>query len=410
MFDLTDLFLRGALALGLGLIIGFQRERKETSTAGIRTFPILCLVGFFCGLIQSDNSAWLIAAGFIGIALLLGRTATPASGLTTEVAALLMYLIGAYLARGTEVQFAIVTVGVCALLLHLKESMHTWVEHLNIKEVRAIMQFVLIALVVLPLLPDKTYDNYKVINPQHIWLMVVLITGISLASFSVQKVVGPRNGSLLAGILGGLISSTATTVTLARLSNRVQNSEILIPSIIIASTAASIRILIEVFIVAPSAFAAILVPLSMLFIFMIIQSVVCWFVSRKSESHPQMSESYNPSQLKAALVFGFLYAVILFISAWARTNYGDQGLYLVSLFSGLIDVDAITITTSRLIQSGQLSSDHGWKSIMIAFLSNLGFKAGMVFMFATRNMKVQVAFYFGSAIIAGLLIIFFWSN
>lgn len=408
MFDFSDVFLRGALVLILGLIIGFQRERKETSTAGIRTFPILSLVGFFCALLEPENSSWMTAAGFIGIAFLLGRTAKVASGLTTEVSALLLYLVGAYLAKGTQVNLAIVTVGVCALLLHLKEDIHSWVDRLNIKEVKAIMQFVLIALVILPLLPDKTFDTYNVINPQQIWLMVVLITGISLGSFSVQKIMGPRSGLFLSGIFGGLISSTAATVTLSRLSTRISDPKILLPSIIIASTAAFIRILVEVFLVAPSAFRTILAPISILFIFMLAQSIVSSLLTKHDESSHQQLESENPSQLKAAIVFGLLYAVILYVSAWARANFGNEGLYVVSFISGLIDVDAITITTSRLMQDGMIGSELGWRSIMIAFLSNLTFKAGLVFMFAKSYLKIQIGIYFGMAIAVGLLLLTFW--
>lgn len=408
MSDVSDLLFRGSLCLGLGLIIGFQRERKESTIAGIRTFPIFALVGFFCALIESAGADWIIAGGLIGLSAVLFRTTDPSSGITTEMSALFIYLIGAYLAIGKEVEIAIVSAGVCALLLHLKETMHSWVGHMQRREVRAIMQFVLIALVILPVLPDKSYDNFEVLNPKEIWMMVVLITGISLASFSAQKILGPKVGSLWSGILGGLISSTATTLSMARLSTRVLKVSILVPAILIASTSAFIRILFEVLLVAPKALNVIAAPLSMLFLVMVVQSGFSYLHASK-EAAESATDAQNPSQIKAALVFGFLYAIILYLSALARDRFGESGLYLVALFSGLFDVDAITISTARLLQQGIIDDETGWKSILLALLSNLGFKTGLVVIFGNSKLKLLVSLHFGLTIICGLLIFFFWS-
>lgn len=406
MNELPDLFLRGALALGLGLIIGFQRERKLSATAGIRTFPLFSLIGFFIALLQPAGEAWLIAGGFIGLSLILARTTSQEEGVTTEMAALLVYLVGAYVAEGPRIDLAIVTIGVCALLLHLKQSMHAWVEKLDTGEVMAIMQFVLIALVILPLLPDKTYDTYGVLNPRQIWLMVVLITGISLLSFSALKIVGAKAGVLLSGVLGGLVSSTATTVTMSRLSARITNPGFLVTSIMIASTAAFIRILTEVSIVAPSALHVMIFPLGSLFAFMILQSVYLYF---SSPEHAKVDDPKgSPGQLKAAIVFGLMYAVILYVSAWARNEFGSEGLYIVAVISGLIDVDAITISTSKLMQSGQIDPSSGWKAILIAFLSNLVFKAGLVMSFAAPKLKLKICLHFGLAMLFGCFILYFW--
>lgn len=409
MPEFSDLYIRAALTLGLGLIIGFQRERKESTIAGIRTFPIIALTGFFCAVLEKLGVNWSVAAGLVALSVILFRTVNPSQGITTEVTAFFIYLLGAFLVYGENIELAVVAGGTCALLLHLKETMHSWVGHLNDKEVKAIMQFILIACVIYPLLPDVSYDKFRVLNPREIWLMVVLITGISVGSFSAQRILGPRLGSLWSGIFGGLVSSTATTFSMARLSSKVTDQNILVPAIIISSTAAFIRILLEVGLVAPEDFTAIVMPIGILFLFMAIQSAITYFRASQQMAHTDLSEKQNPSQIKPALVFGALYAVILYSSAYARVTYGEKSIYLVSFFSGLIDVDAIVISTSRLLQTNALDITTGWKSILLAFISNLAFKTCMVAFFAEKRLKKLIGLHFGLSILVGMLIFFFWS-
>lgn len=390
--SLDELFLRGALALALGLIIGFQRERKQSGLAGIRTFPLFSLSGFFSSLLG------VTTAGVIGLSLLLvvgmyRNTEERAQGLTTEIAAVLVFLLGAGLAVFEHISLVAVAGGVCALLLHLKERMHGLTRALDQKEVQAIMQFVLIAFIILPILPDKTYDNYEVLNPQRIWLMVVLITGISLVSFAVQKVRGNKAGALWSGILGGLISSTAATVSLSRVSSRDSERRSFIPAILIASTIALVRVMFEILVVAPQLFIKIIPPLGILLVFMVGMSVFSLYRSRKVESTPEVAHEGSPSELKAAMVFGFLFAVILYLSAWTREEFGDQGLYAVSIISGLIDVDAITLSTTELIEKGAVSAELGGELIMVAFLSNLVFKSLMVLALSRGTVRKHVTFY-----------------
>lgn len=408
MSDFSGLFGRAALTLGLGLIIGFQRERKESTIAGIRTFPLFAFIGFFCALIEREGIPWLVAGGLLGLSGVLLRSTSPASGITTEMAAIFVYLIGAYLAVGNEIELVVVAVGVCALLLHLKATMHTWVGHLDSKEVRAIMQFVLLAFVILPLLPNHGHDKFQVLNPREIWMMVVLISGISVASFSALKILGPKLGSLWSGILGGFISSTATTLSVAKLSSRVASQKVLVPAILVASTAAFIRIFLEVLIVAPGALSIIILPLGSMFFFMLILSSFSYYSAEK-DIPDSFTDFQNPSQIRAALLFGLIYAVILYTSALARHEYGDKGIFIVALLSGIVDVDAITISTARLLDRDMINQETGWKAILLALLSNLFFKGALVMLFANGKLKQLIIVYFSLSIIVGLLIFTFWS-
>lgn len=403
----NDLILRGAFALALGLIIGFQREQKQFTLAGIRTFPILSLIGFFCA--QFENP-WILPAGLVAVTIIVARgmgtrEEIKASGVTTEVTAIFVVLMGAGFAGIKNYEMVIVAGGICALLLHLKQSMHGWVKHLNTIEIHAIMQFILIAFVILPLLPDRTYDEFNVINPRKIWLMVVLINGISLVSFSVQKIIGAAAGTIWTGILGGLISSTATTVTLSRRSVLYPSLYFLVPALVIASTAAFLRIFAEIYFVAPLTFEAVSLPLAVLFATMVGLSCIAYYITSK---HKKIEvEHGDPAQLKAALVFGFLFAVILYASAWTRHNYGEQGLYIVSLISGLIDIDAVTLSTAQLVEERKVNPDTGWRLIITAFLSNLGFKSVLVLTIAKGPIRNQVLLYFGISLVAGIIVLFF---
>jgi uncharacterized membrane protein (DUF4010 family) len=409
MWQYSDIITRGSLALALGLIIGFQRERKESTVAGIRTFPLFALIGFFCGLLDKGGASWVLAAGLLSISAILFRTANSTSGITTEMAGLLVYLLGAYFAVGEHIELAVVTGGVCALLLHLKETMHAWVSHLRSGEVGGIMQFILISFVILPLLPDKTFDVFGVFNPKQVWMMVVLITGLSLTSYSVQKVLGPRIGLMWAGVFGGLISSTATTVTLARLSSRMGGGRSFVAAVIVSSTIAFVRIMLEVFLVAPKVFLEILTPLSILFGVMILQTSFAYIQAKYESIEASEVDVQNPSQIKAAGVFGILYGLILYLSTWAKSEFGNSGLFIISVFSGLIDIDAITISTSKLLQIEAIETDMGWKSILLAFMSNLAFKGGMILVFAHSALKLKLGFHFLFSLFTGLIIFIFWN-
>src|SRR5688572_23766628 len=216
-----DTFVTLAISLGLGLLIGLQRERSEARLGGIRTFPLISLFGTVCGLLAAQFAWPVLVAGFVvvfGVLALanvikLRETTLPEAGQTTEVAALLTFALGVYLVEGDR-SVAFVVAGVTVVLLHLKEPMHRFVDRMGDKDMAAIIQFVVISLIILPLLPNRTFGPYNVLNPFDIWRMVVLIVAISLVGYVVYKTAG-RVGTISGGILGGLISSTATTVSYA---------------------------------------------------------------------------------------------------------------------------------------------------------------------------------------------------
>ena len=403
------------LSLGLGLLVGMQRESARSKTAGIRTFPLITLTGTICGLLAKEFDGWILAAGLLAITLLLVvgnlhrlKNDIEGSGITTEIAVLFMYGMGAYLVFG-ETIIAVVLTAVVTVLLHFKETLHGWVGRFGADDLKAIMQFVLISMIILPVLPDITYDRYASLNPKNIWLMVVLIVGISLVGYFIYKFIGSKAGVLLGGILGGLISSTATTISYSRMARNTEAVTKLAAFVILTASAVSlIRVMIEISIVAPSSFRSFIYPLAAELLVMIILVVILFFQNRKEET--KMPAQNNPAELKGALIFALLYGAISFISAAVKNNFNDQALYIVSIISGLTDLDAITLSTAKMAEQKGLEPDLGWRLILVATLSNLVFKGGMAMVMGTRNLGRVVGILFGILIMAGVLIILFWPS
>jgi uncharacterized membrane protein (DUF4010 family) len=327
-------------------------------------------------------------------------------GQTTEFTALVMYGVGAWVVVGS-MPVAIVLGGVVALLLHLREPLHEFAGRMGEKDIRAIMQFVLIALVILPVLPDETFGPYGVLNPYQIWWMVVLIVGLSLLGYVAFKLFGAGKGTALAGVLGGLISSTATTVSYARRTKEDPGSSRLAALVVmIASAVVFARLLVEIAAVAFGRFLDLAPPIAVMLGLSVVLSAVVWFGGRKETAEPPEPE--NPAELKPAIAFGLLYAAILLAVAFARDRFGTAGLYAVAGLSGLTDMDAITLSTARLVNGGQLDAGAGWRAILIAAMSNLAFKAGIVAVLGSGRLVWRIALLFGVAVAGGGLNLWLW--
>jgi uncharacterized membrane protein (DUF4010 family) len=410
MSELLQIF---AVALGLGFLVGFQRQRVASPLAGVRTFPLVTILGTVCGLIARDLGGWVVAAGIIALAamMVMGNVARfrqgdTDPGLTTEAALLLMFGVGVYLTVGNR-SIAVVLGATTAVLLHLKPELHSFVKQLGDRDVRAMMQFVVISLVILPILPDRTYDPYHVLNPHRIWWMVVLITGISLAGYVLYKLFGSRLGAAAGGVLGGLISSTATTVSYARRSRGSAEATGLAGVVILlASTVVFARVLVLVAATSPGAFVRFAGPLGAMLVVMAGLSFAAWLRARHASA--DLPEQSNPTELKAALVFTVIYAVVLFAAAAAKERFGDRGLYAVAVISGLTDMDAITLSTAQMAREQRVEADVAWRLVLVAAMSNLVFKAGAVAVLGKRALFAQIAIWFGAALGAGVLILLFW--
>jgi len=369
----SETFLQLAVALGLGLLVGLQRERMDSAIAGIRTFALITLFGAVAAHLGQIFGGWVVAAGLVVAAAFVvsGSFARVAKGdadpgQTTEFAAVLMYGVGAWVVAG-GMPVAVALGGTVAVLLHLKGPLHQFVGKIGEGDLKAIMQFVVIALVILPTLPDRTFGPYGVLNPFQIWWMVVLIVALALGGYVAFKLVGANAGAVLSGVLGGVISSTATTVTYSRRTKEDPKSSRLAALILmIASTVVFVRVLVEIAVVARDRFLDLAPPIAALLGVVALLSAVLWLGARRDPCAPPEAE--NPAELKSAVVFGIIYAAVLLAVAFARAQFGRAGLFTVAALSGLTDMDAITLSTARLVSGGGLDSGTGWRAIMLASL------------------------------------------
>ncbi|HLW15595.1 MAG TPA: MgtC/SapB family protein [Flavobacteriaceae bacterium] len=415
--EYTDLVTLG-ISFGLGLLVGLQREKTNHETAGVRTFTLIAILGTMAGFLtrEFDNPYILPVFGIAVTALMITanliiahRDPKPVAGQTTEVAVLLMFAIGAYLVLGNEV-IAIIVGGVLAILLYIKETLHKFIDQLKEKDFAAIMTFVGISLVILPILPDKTYGPLDVLNPRDIWLMITLIVGISVLGYFVYKWVGKKAGMISNGILGGIISSTATTVSYARNAATNKNASKIAAFVIVSSVTVSIvRVIIEIGIVVPDKFGELILPFILLFLFMSLVSILLFYVISHDNSEDAMPEPKNPAQFKSALLFGVLYGLILLAVAFTEEKFGQEGLYIVSIIGGLAKKDAITLSLAHSIKGG-LATELGWRLIMTGVLSNFAFKIILVAVMGSKKLTKWIAGTMLLSIVAGLLIMWLWPD
>ncbi len=398
------------VSLGLGLLVGLQRQWATDEIAGIRTFPLFALLGTLLA-ITGGGEPVLLAAGFVCIVALLVAANFMAPdvrlpGITTEMAALVTYGVGIAVGFGQTLPAVVVT-GVMTVLLHWKAELHRLVSGIGRDELTAAVRWVLLGLVILPVLPNRTYGPYAVLNPYKIWLMVVLIVGISLAAYVAYRAFGARAGTLLAGVLGGLISSTATSVSYA---NRSRSHAAEAPSaaivIMIASTVVFARVLVEIGVVNASFLPIAAPPLVAVMAAMILVAGVAYLRANKDLGH--MPQHDPPSDLRAAIWFGLLYGVILFAVAAAREHLGQRGLYAVAGLSGLTDVDAITLSVTNLVGEGRIEAGQGWRLILFGSLANLVFKGGAVFVLGSAALRRRIVPLFGTSLVAGILVLLLW--
>jgi uncharacterized membrane protein (DUF4010 family) len=366
-------------------------------------------------LLGSSFGGWVVAAGFVSLASLMivanikEQSKGPVDpGLTTEMAMLLMFGIGAFLSLE---QFGIgISLGAAvAILLHLKPQMHAWAGNISDRDFRATMRFVLISMVILPVLPNDRYGPLHVLNPFSIWLFVVFIVGINLAGYLLYKFLGQKAGTLLAGVLGGFISSTATTFMYARRTRESPASAGIAAVVInLASTIQFIRLIIIVGVVAPGALSGVAEPLGVMFAVMAALSIAFWWFIRKE--HSRMPAQSNPTEIKSALVFTLIFAAVTFGVAAAKQYLGNKGLYAASALSGLVDVDAIALSLSQMTKSSEVEPSTAWRLLLLAAMSNLVFKAGIVLVLGSRQLLGKIAILFGVSVAAGVLLLKFWPD
>lgn len=400
-----------ATSLAIGLLVGLERERNPSNLAGLRTFALITLLGTLLALLSDRSGSWLLAAGLLLVGAMMMsayqiKDQEEDPGTTTQAAVILCFGLGALVWYGYAT-LAIMLAITTTILLHFKPELQSMTRSLTRADIRSILQFAVLSFIVLPILPDHDFGPYETLNPSQTWWMVVLISGVSLAGYIALRAVGLRYGAPLLGFFGGMASSTATTLVYARHARDRSMLNLSVVVITIANLVVLIRLGVVSGTVAPQLLPALLPVLGSGLVFGGVAALYLWKrMSAGSEALP-MPEIRNPTEIKTAVSFGLLYALVLLAAAWLSDIAGNRGLYLLAFASGLTDVDAIVLSSLRLFHQGKLVSEQVVTVIGIAYLSNLLFKFCMLTFIGGRLLAQKAAVGMGAVglgVLAGLLV------
>ena len=409
--DVATLFQKAGISLLLGALVGLERERSLEDShklfAGIRTYPLIGLLGFLAALLANVVSVWMLVALAIGFfALVIVSYVFEARegyfGATSEISAVIIFLLGA-LVYHELYAIAIGTSVALALILSLKGSLQRLITKVQEEDIFATLKFAIITAIILPVLPDRAMGPLEILNPRQIWYMVVLIAGISFLGYILVKILGSKKGISLTGLLGGLVSSTAVTLSFSHKSKTVPDlARTFASAIVLACSIMFPRILVEIAVVNPSLFRFIWPYMLILTLTGVAASTVLLFGSRKSTA--QVVELQNPFELMSAIKFGAVFALILFISKAAQLYLGNNGVFLAAALAGTTDVDAITLSMANLAKS-TVSEPAAAVAIVIAITVNTVVKAGIAISLGAMALRRYTLPGFGAVLAAGLCII-----
>jgi uncharacterized membrane protein (DUF4010 family) len=385
--DQEELFRRLAVSLAIGLLVGLERgwqtreERDHQRTAGLRTFALTGLLGGICGLISLVSSPFVLAAGLLAFAgalvtfSVLEAAAEKSFSVTGVVAGILTFVLGAYAALGNET-VAVAAAVAMTILLALREPLHSWVRNVTWLEMRSVLVLLAMSFLLLPILPTRPVDPWQVLNPSEIWLLAILIAAVSFVGYIAVRVLGERKGIAVAAIAGSLASSTATTLSFARLAReQPQSTRLLASGILLAGITMLARIVVLAGVLKSELAAALVWPSVAAAAVLGAGAAVLWLRQRQNGAteHPQL-QIKNPFDLGTVLQLAALIAAILLLAKLAAAQAGNAGLFLLAAISGIADVDALTLSMARL--SGvQVSARDAATAILVAASVNTVSKA-----------------------------------
>lgn len=401
---MDPLFIQNSiLSLVLGFLIGLQREmhtiysHKVQDFGGARTFSMIALFGYL--------SAWsstffpyffLISAVVIGLLLIAAYIVNSVSiaekGATTEFAALVTFVIGGILSFSLPI-FAVFITIIVLFVLNIKDTVKEYEQTITKKDLSAAILFLIMTFVILPILPDRAIDSMGLVNLYRIWIMVVLVAGISFFGYIAIRILGATHGIGVAGLFGGLVSSTAVAMSMAR---KVHENGLLVKNLALGITLASsmmlIRAGIEMWVINPSLTRPFLIPIAVGSLAGYGYIAMLYFTSKK-ENIPQNIEFKNPFDLKEALIMGIVFGVTLALISLSNRYIGDMGVYTVAFVSGIADVDAIILSLSSLARNS-LNPTTAQYAILIAIVSNSFTKAALVLFFGKMGLFRLVVMYY----------------
>jgi len=410
--DNLTILERLAVALAIGLLVGLERgwELRELPEgqriAGLRTFGLISLLGALTVLLAEPQQTYLSAVAVVlGALVALGYWRDSASGndlsLTTAIAALIVFGLGALAGVGHLTVAASAAV-VVTVLLGFKPELHQFIRKIEREELLATLRLLLISVVLLPILPDRGLGPWQALNPYKLWWMVVLVAAVSYMGHFGIKLLGSERGVLITGLLGGLASSTAVTVSMARRGKeQPEMQDLLTAGVVIASATMFPRMLVIACAILPDLARQMLWP--MLSAGVAAFLVAGWYAWRSDQEKlpgdGQVMKTTNPLELTMALKFGALLAVIMVMSQALKQSMGDAGLYALGAVSGLVDVDAITLSLATLAKRGETTIAVAAMVVLVPAAVNTVVKAVLATTICGARMGLRVS----AALLASLL-------
>jgi uncharacterized membrane protein (DUF4010 family) len=409
------LALRFAVALGLGILIGLERERAkgEEGGAGVRTFALIALAGAIAGYLEASlGLGWLSLAVFFAVGALIVSLNVITSlrgetGIATEISALLAFLLGLLCAHG-QLQVAAWVAVAMALMLALKDWLHRLARTIDASDIEATLKFAIVTLIILPLVPDYNYGPapLDVLNPYKVWLMVVLISGLNFASYLLIKIVGPEHGIGIAGLLGGLASSTAVTLGFSQRSRQAgADAPALALGILLAWTVMFFRVVVMTGVISSQLGLRLAGAMGALCVVSLGACVWLWH-RRPAKERGEIKPGHNPFELDEAIKFGVLFGIVVFVAKAAQVYLGDAGLYLAAGIAGLTDVDAITLAMADMARNDAQNLNIAARAIVIAALANTLVKSGLAAVLGSPELRRLTLPISGMLFVAGALAAF----
>jgi uncharacterized membrane protein (DUF4010 family) len=393
------------VALGIGLLIGLERGWHERSAedgrriAGVRTFGLIGLTGGLAGILSAHFGVWVLVAALLGLSAILVASYWAANrqdngvGITTEVASLLTFILGAAAVAGYTYT-AVVSAVVITILLGMKAILHRGLLKLSETELFAIFKLLLIALVILPVLPNGDFGPWGALNPFVIGWMILLLAGLSFIGYFAMRILGPQRGLLLTSVFGGLVSSTALTLVFSRLARNGSGvMAVLSIGIVIASVTLFPRVAIEVGLV-NQALAIKLIPVLGGMLLVGLGGVLLWWrygIRQQNKGMDVEPVLKNPLELTAALRFGLLLVTIMVFARAMQQVAGDAGIYVLAAISGLADVDALSLSLAKMAADAQVAPSVATGAIVLAILVNTTVKAALAYVIGGKVLGLRVA-------------------
>ena len=394
---LPEIIFKILFSLGLGLIIGLEREHRTKLTeafAGIRTIPLITILGTLSAYIYENywDKIFYFTFGAVILYTVLNFYLEYKKdvGITTEITIIIAFIIGIFVYYEQFYTATVLTV-ITAVLLALKNFLESFAKRLSQEDIIAILKFIIITVVIYPILPDKNIGWFNAFNIKDIWKMVIIVSTLDFIGYVLLKWKGAKS-LWFNGLIGGLVSSTAVSYELAK---RTKEYPSLINSatlgIAVAWTIMNFRVIFLAGVISIELAKLISIPLILSSIGFLL---VIWFKQRvKRKVYTKESSDINinnPFEIKSALQFGFIYALVVFSIKVLDFYFGNKGIYLASLISGVIDVDAITLSISKIFTNGKIEVDVAIKGILLAVLSNSFFKFGYIYFFGTKELAKNI--------------------